>query len=419
MEVDLAASETGAETSGDPLGIVAGGDQVIALTDAVFADASTDRLQRLRAWEHRLDALLAQHQWASAAAPDGGADPALLDQLRQAAASATAELDAAAVAPGAEANAAAAIATATARIATITGDDPAPAERRAAAFAAQGVAGESETAGPQPVCREARHYQTGIARAATGDFDGARVAFEGALAVNPEHLPSAIELSWTLARLGDSAAAIARIEAALDLAPNDARSWELLSLYWLDSGEIGGATEALDRFAQLLGGEVSQRRLALLTTMIEEWQRLVDADQGRAADVRAMLPPATRTVATLPAEDVRSPQAALVMAALGGLALDVDDPATAEPLLRRGLDLDPRLPVARAHLALAVAAGDGDSTVEIEAATAELTDPLWGEIGESPETIAEEMRRAVTAYIDGNAGREEHAQPLLDALDDA
>jgi len=187
------------------------------------------------------------------------------------------------------------------------------------------------------------HLNEGAARAADGDLEGARRAYEKAIEVDPENVLARVFTARILVEQGDHAGARPLLEQARARAPDNVgvrvgcAAWALATRRFRAAAEEVAAAEALDaRLPQvhLLKAELAQAE-----------GRLEDARVGlERAEALADAPAVRREVLLLAAE---------VYASLGRLA-------DAEAALGRAerVALPQELAIARADLAL----GHGDAT---------------------------------------------------------
>ncbi|MEW6072036.1 MAG: tetratricopeptide repeat protein [Planctomycetota bacterium] len=95
------------------------------------------------------------------------------------------------------------------------------------------------------------HATLGNDAAARGDLEGARRAYEAALAIHPRHLDALSNLGATLMRLGRSEEGLARLRSAVALAPSHADARANLGRALLLTGDGAGAIAALEEAIRL------------------------------------------------------------------------------------------------------------------------------------------------------------------------
>ena len=108
--------------------------------------------------------------------------------------------------------------------------------------------------------------QVARARAASvaGRDTEARAAYERLIAASPDSGFLYLELAAVERRQGDTAAALDRVERALELDPNAVPAWLLMSEIYLDSGDLDRAEQALLRAEAIEPNVEIARRLAAL-----------------------------------------------------------------------------------------------------------------------------------------------------------
>jgi TolB-like protein/tetratricopeptide (TPR) repeat protein len=102
------------------------------------------------------------------------------------------------------------------------------------------------------------------------DWEGARVDFERALALNPaseSHLAYALVVLRPLERLSE---AVTEAQKATDLDPLSAGAWEDLGLLYLTNGQLGAAQAALERSLRILPEQVFAAPFLAVTLLLEK-----------------------------------------------------------------------------------------------------------------------------------------------------
>ncbi|MDQ3779440.1 MAG: hypothetical protein M3354_02665, partial [Chloroflexota bacterium] len=241
------------------------------------------------------------------------------------------------------------------------------------------------------ICGEERERQAGETAAEVGDLPGAKAHYEAALAINPRHVPTLMALADVRAGAGDLSGAIQLAQTAAQTRPNEPGSWGALASYRLRRGDAAGEAVAFEKFATLVRELPPQQRMATIEEVVTRLRQAVDADPALAPRVRDLLSLFSPLLGGMEPDAEASYQYPLLLSDLGALALDVDDPAAAESLLRQAIQRDPHLPGAKANLALAMIARDELGEREIVAAIAETRDPLWESVpdADQPALLAE------------------------------
>jgi tetratricopeptide (TPR) repeat protein len=288
--------------------------------------------------------------------------------------------------------------------------------------AADALTARAGVTGPSPadqallrtVCREERDRLTGDALLATGDAAAAQTSYESALAANPRHAPALIGLSAARERQDDVAGAITHATKATEIAPDSPAAWLALAVTRLAAGNTPERDAALDHFLALVSEQPEQVRMANLREGIATVRDLLDRRPDLAAAVKDVIP---RFRAALDARpDDGGYQLAARYAELGSLALTADDAATAEPLLRRSLELDARQAFALTDLAVSVLVQGRDSSAETAAALSEPDNPLWTQAGIEKLTLLTRMKDRLDAYTTRFPDRAQLLSPLINPV---
>jgi tetratricopeptide (TPR) repeat protein len=391
--------------------------------EPVLADGSgATRLQQLQAWQVLLQSLDREWGWQAFYLQDQAKTQALADQFRALALQAVASIEAQPLTDPDQQAIGAQIYLMRALVAQVIDNDAQAADDARSKFGAlyaQSNSGQqSGTQLAQTLCGEERERVAGQASAAKGDWAGAQTHARAALELNPQHVPSLLDLAAALYQQGDVAHATANAAQAVQLAPDDATALERLALYQSAAGDAAATADdgAWARFIERTAQLPAQERMARLGDAVSDLNQLArQPDQAAAA--LAAVPLFERATTALPAEAQQSYQAPGLSTQLARVALLAGDAPTAERLLRAALQADPRQPAARALLALAVLAQGHDASAEIAAATAEAQDELWQNSGTpGPADVRNAMIAEITTYVARYPDAADSVQSLRDAL---
>ena len=105
----------------------------------------------------------------------------------------------------------------------------------------------------------AEHFARGADAARGNDFDAAKLAFQAALEVDPDHVAANIRLGLLLHKEGRFAEARSRFERVLASRPDHAPAHYCLGLAWQNEGNPANAAQAFLRAAQEGASEESDR----------------------------------------------------------------------------------------------------------------------------------------------------------------
>lgn len=415
----------------DPL-LLADGKRIVADAAAVrewagrvLADGSgASRLDRLHAHAALVEALEWEWSWHYFFATDKSRVEELADEFTSAIDAAIAEIEAEEVTTLDEIDPARAIYFVATFAAIINSDEQREAEYRQKinGLTAREMSQRTHTATLDATyCREERFRLEGDTALTESDLPGARAAYEHALAANPEHVPALRGLADVLFREGDAAGAREQLNRATELAPRDPQSWARLGLTLLVTGDVAGRDEAYARFFEITASLPPQEQMAHIRLAIGDLQALLDRSPQRAEAIRAALPALVRGLDAMPVETHQTLQYPLLYEQLGSLALLADDPATAEILARRAIELDAHLPTAHTALILSVLAQGRDASAELDALSREINDPFWQADGGEPNPatvlsmIEDETERYLRQFPDRRATVEPALEPILGA----
>ncbi len=403
----LNAADPAAAVRGDGIQSIADAAEIKRWTAPVVADGSpATRIERLQAWNLLLDSYNEAWGWygftvyakAVSPWPEGIMIATQAELLRAEWQEATARAlaDAEAVPPSTadEAEAIAGIFATASLVETFFGDMALADDYRSRwqSLSMTALQLRAETAElSSAICGEERERQAGETAAEVGDLPGAKAHYEAALAINPRHVPTLMALADVRAGAGDLSGAIQLAQTAAQTRPNEPGSWGALASYRLRRGDAAGEAVAFEKFATLVRGLPPQQRMATIEEVVTRLRQAVDADPALAPRVRDLLSLFSPLLGGMEPDAEASYQYPLLLSHLGALALEVDDPAAAESLLRQAIQRDPHLPGAKANLALAMIARDELGEREIVAAIAETRDPLWESVpdADQPALLAE------------------------------
>lgn len=377
---DLPREDQEFRTAGEQ--ILADAAQIYDWTDKVLApDAPASRLDRLTAWAERLESRDREWSWYTFYAPDPERQAAVEKVYQEEVAAALALVEAEPIVALDEVAPARLIYNNAAFIhLTFAPDDAAAAEEQRQAddlTTRETTERRQRTRHTATFCTAEQDKEAGNTLLQEGDLAGARQQYEAALAANPSHVGALTNLAFALYLQGDIPGAIARTRTLTDMLPNDPLAWRNLGLYQLVAGDGSAATDAYGRFLETSADLPPQERLFHLRSAIADLHGLVDTRPELGPGVLAVVPLVGRALDGMGDDATATFQYPARYAQLGAVALDADNPAAAEPLLRRSLALDPHQPVAHADLVLTVAATGHDPTAATESAIAETRDLLW------------------------------------------
>lgn len=270
------------------------------------------------------------------------------------------------------------------------------------------------------VCKEERERIAGDEARAKGDLATARNHYEAALALNPEQVNALVGLAAVLVAQGDADGAILAATKATTVRPDSPIGWTALVQARLAKGDAVGAGEALTRFLAVTASLPPQERMYAIRDAIEAIGALLKTHPDRAPLVLGTVPALSAALDGMPADYAKTFQYPQLYAQLGAVALDAGAAATAEPLLRHALALDPRQPAAQADLVLTVLAQQRDAGPEIAAAVALSRDPVWQSDPNDPTAGAKQVLAAMSGRIDDYLARfpdrAEAVRPFRDAI---
>ena len=102
-----------------------------------------------------------------------------------------------------------------------------------------------------PSLKLGAYNNLGSLRQATGDFNGAKLAFEKAIAIDPTFAIGHFNLGMTLKRIGQLPAAIAQYKEAIQLQPDYAEAYQNLGVVLLKIGQVSPSIEAFQQAISL------------------------------------------------------------------------------------------------------------------------------------------------------------------------
>ncbi len=231
----------------------------------------------------------------------------------------------------------------------------------------------------QTLCADMREVERGDALSATGSYGPASEAYRAALDLNPENAHALNGLSYALYRDGDAAGAVEAARQATETYPDYPEAWARLGLYALAMDDAGTKDEAYGHFLELLSERPAQERIALAAQALDELQALL-TEQPERGDEALDLLPSWRAFVDGISDAGDAYQYPQLYSDLGIVALLAGDAQSAEDLLRRGIELDARQPLAKVRLAMVVLIQGDSGNDEIQAVVDELNDPLWEEV---------------------------------------
>lgn len=122
-----------------------------------------------------------------------------------------------------------------------------------------------------------------------GDFDGARDAFDKAVAANPDSVPARVNLGATLSRTGDADGAISQFRRALELDPeNQSAHFNMASLY-RQQDDLDNARQHLE-MAVKLDPDDSAAQLDLAWLLLQQGEPAAALDHFERAEAGARSP---------------------------------------------------------------------------------------------------------------------------------
>ncbi|MEA2512990.1 MAG: hypothetical protein QOJ59_2477 [Thermomicrobiales bacterium] len=421
------------QQAGDTAGLTEAGKQiaddiaqVYEWTDKVLAeDSAAGRLERLRAWAARLNAVESEWSWAAyyTPTPDQAATDALAKRFGEEVEAAVAYVDVAPPVNQDEVSAAGDIYLEAATYAAAVSKD---AERMGELLTKWQNLATSHTASMQKStdhlvtrCAEERDKAAGDDLYAAGDYASAATKYEAALTTNPDHTPSLLNLGAARWKTDDLRGAIEVTTRATELQPSWPLGWWNLAFYRQLTGDVAGSEAAFGQYTTLVRAMPLRERMANLTSVISSMSELMEEDPTQGQVLLTIAQRLAPELDGLPAEAKETLQYPGLYAGLGEVYLYTGENAAAEAAMRRAIELDGHLPEARADLALVVTAQGRDVTAEIQAAIAETQDALWetsGVIG--PAEVLTMMQGAVDRYLKVFPDRATAVEPLTKAIAD-
>ena len=155
----------------------------------------------------------------------------------------------------------------------------------------------------------------------------------------------------------------------------------------------------------------------MIRNALQALTTLAERQPAARPAIGALLPRFVSLLDGMAADGEGTFQYPALYAAVGHLALILDEAATAEPLLRRAIALDPHQPSARVMLAIAVIVQERDASREINHAVNEALNPIWVE-GPFLDAAAvlQEMAISALRYSQLFPARGPSLQPLMAAV---
>lgn len=405
--------------------ILADATQIREWSDRVLANPSASRLDRVRAWAARLESSEREWSWFAFIEVDETKAAELESQHRQYLSDAIALIEAEPVTEIDEISPMRIIYFKALFVAQALDEDATAAAtyngkiddltQRELEERNEGITHYST------FCTEVREREAGDVLLADGDVDRAVAHFDLALAANPAHIDSLRSYSAALFQQEDVAGAIVKATAATETAPRLSGAWADLGLYQLTAGDFAASQAAYDRFLGLAGQMPAQQRMTVIGDAIEQLGILLEDHPEHAPGVIEIVPRFNQFLDTMTPEEFASYQYPALYAQLGKLALYADQPAMAEPLLRRSLELDPHQPATHANLVISILAQEKDATSQIAASLAEMEDPYWSRIigYEDPTQHLTRMEGEVSSYVDRFPDRQATMEPFTTAIEAA
>lgn len=268
-------------------------------------------------------------------------------------------------------------------------------------------------------CTEERELQAANDLLATDDTTGAQAHLDLALAANPQHVATLRAYGKLLYQAGDLTGAIARATAATDAAPDLPGAWIDLTVYSMAAGDATTGMAAFDHLAQLSSGRPAQATLAALNSLISQLSDLTGKYPKSLPDAIQLTSRIGLALDGMSAGDTGNYQYPQAYASLGKFLLAADQPAQAEPLLRRSLELDPHQFDAAAELAISVLVQQRDATNEVSKLIAEVEDPFWSQVigYDNPDHNLKRIQRVIDWYLKQFPDREATLEPLSAKID--
>jgi tetratricopeptide (TPR) repeat protein len=386
----------------DAAAILADATEIQSWTDKVLAENSgADRLDRLRAWRAVIDST--SREWAVAAAKgDAQTAATLVAERHRLFSGALVDAEAAPLSTIDEVTPLYAIYTEGYLLAWFDGDTTAQStylNKLADIARWQQAHIKSETRLDNTFCKEEGERISGDEARVAGDLTAARGHYEAALALNPEQVNALSGLAAVLAAQGDVDGAVLDATKATTIWPDGAVGWTALVQARLAAGDAAGAADALTHFLEVTSSLPPQERMIDVHDLIAAIGSVLTTHPDRTALVLATVPTLSGALHGMPADYAKTYQYPQLYAQLGAVALDADAAATAEPLLRHALDIDPLQPGAQADLVLAVLAQQQDAGVEIETAIAISGDSAWQSDPTDPTAAPKQVLAAMSARI--------------------
>jgi tetratricopeptide (TPR) repeat protein len=405
--------------------------EIRRLADQLLApDSTASPTERLDAWALRLWSIGAEWRWEKARGQDRARTEALANEYR----SVLDEARAVADAPVAEGASLDPLIFLQATIAGAAFDLGLEAEADATTVRVNDLVASLESESffderpwihRDTFCAEEREVHAAQELLYADDFDGAAERYEAALAIDPTHVDALLDLSWVRYLQGDLPGAI---DAATAVARYDADRWPNLAnlaVYHLAAGDQQASLAALEQlFADLAAappadwGYVVSAGIADVHSLGAEGPEVSSGVRTLLLAYAGFLDAGGREAQTDPVEAAWYGR---FYAQLGEALLGVGDPAGAEPLLQRALELEPHQPAARAALALAVLVEDRSAAAEIAAALAEVRDPFWDTVADvvGRDELLNALDEEIAAYLSLQPEEEKSVVPLVEALEAA
>lgn len=406
-------------------GAEADGAEITEWTTSVLAaDSGATRIERLQAWKHAIDS--ASRLWSLAVLrQDFAAADAMIEERQRLLEGALVDVGTTPPTTTDEALAVYAIYAEAFLLSLFEGDTEKQAEyqtkMREVITAQQGRDAEGFRLNTT-ICRSDRDVRAGNDAIAANDLETARTHFDTALVTDPENVTALLARAGLRLRQNDVAGAVADATAATTLNPASPGAWGRLVQAELAAGDLPAASAALTQLLQVTATLPPQERMISVRDAIEHLSALLTSHPDGAGLVLEVVPILAAHLDAMPTDYARTFQYPQLYAELGDLALNAGDAASAEPLLRRAIAIDPHQVVAWANLALArLAAGDlATAEAEIDGAIAMTRGPVWDFDPDDPGLLRRQVLDLMSVQLDDYLlrypDRREVVQPLGDAI---
>lgn len=403
--------------------ILADAKEIRGWTDKILAaNSGATRLDRLRAWRVLLDSV--SREWTVAVGrQDFKTATTILEERRTLFASALVDADAAPISTIDEVSPLFSIYWEGYFLALYDDDANAQAKYLAKMTAVASWQKENVQTVSRldaTACKEEQDRLAGDDAQASGDLAAARTHYEAALALNPEQVNALAGLASVLVAQADVDGATLDATKATVAWPAAPEGWIALTQARLAAGDATGAQTALAQFLAVTADLPPQERMTSFRDAIAAIDSLLKSHPDRTSLALTTVPTLSSALDGMPADYAKTFQYPMLYAQLGALALHADAAATAEPLLRHALELDPRQPQALADLALTMLVQNRDAATAIDGAIAESRDPIWQgdpiDPTAKPKLVLTTMSGRLDDYLARYPDREETIRPLRDAI---